>query len=184
MRDLSLHILDIVENSITAGADFIEICLDENMDQNRLILEIRDNGSGLDERAQALVLDPFYTSKPRKKIGLGLPLLAQAAREAEGSLTLESGQGIGTTVRARFVRDHIDRKPLGDLVGTLIHIIATNGQKVDLEFEHCLNSRSFSVNTRHIKQELEDVPITNHDVLAFLRRHIFDGLQEIEKAGG
>ncbi len=125
MEDLSLHILDVVENSLRAGAKRVEVRLVQHAD-GRLALTILDDGRGMDEEERARALSPFYTSRGEKRFGLGLPLLAQAAQETGGRLTLESAPGKGTRVTAEFDADHIDMKPLGDLGRTLRVLQATH----------------------------------------------------------
>lgn len=119
MEDLSLHILDIVENALRAGARNVIVRLSQSKREDRLVLEVIDDGEGMDEETVSRSLDPFFTTKEGKRIGLGLPLLAQAAEEANGKLYLESAPGKGTKVTATFRLSHIDRKPLGNLEETL-----------------------------------------------------------------
>ena len=140
MQDLSLHILDIAENSIAASATRITIRLVEETRRDSLLLEIRDNGKGMDERMRQEALDPFFTSRTTRKVGLGLPLLAQAAREGGGRLELESEPGRGTTVRAVFRLSHPDRKPLGDIAETL-ETICSGRPDLDLQFEYLRDSQ-------------------------------------------
>ncbi|MCP5105869.1 MAG: ATP-binding protein [bacterium] len=180
MEDLSLHILDISENSIAAGASEIKISINEDTKANTLLLEIKDNGGGLDEEMREKVLDPFYTSKEDKPVGLGLPFLAQAAREAEGGLDIQSEKGKGTLVSARFLHDHIDRKPMGNILETLMTLITAKGTEIDIIYEHRKNGAAFSFDTREVKGELQDVPITNPEVLHFLRETISDGLTDLK----
>ena len=119
MQDIALHILDVGENAISAGAARIEIVIREDAERRALHLEIIDDGRGMDWEEVRLATDPFYTSKPGKKVGLGVPLLAQAAREAGGTFQMDSEPGRGTHIHAVFGLDHPDRKPLGDIAGTL-----------------------------------------------------------------
>lgn len=125
MEDLSLHILDVVENSLRAEARRVEVRLSQRGD-GILELTIRDDGRGMDAEERERALSPFYTSRGDKRFGLGLPLLAQAAQETGGELVLESAPGRGTTVRAFFNADHVDMKPLGDLGRTLRVLQATH----------------------------------------------------------
>ena len=124
MEDLSLHILDVVENSLAASAATIEILIVEDTASDRLSLEIRDDGEGMDEELREKALDPFFSTRTTRRIGLGLPLLAQAAHDSGGGLELESAPGRGTTVRATFRLSHPDRKPLGDIAASLVAILA------------------------------------------------------------
>lgn len=119
MEDLSLHVMDVVENSIAGGATVVLVQIEEDADAGILALSIHDNGRGMDETAGRRALDPFYTTKKGKRVGLGLPLLRQAAEEAGGEMKLVSEPGSGTLVRAEFRLDHPDLKPLGDMEGTI-----------------------------------------------------------------
>jgi signal transduction histidine kinase len=119
MEDLSLHILDVVENSIRAGATEVNVRLTENMTTDLLTLEIGDDGQGMDEATKRRCLDPFFTTKEGKHVGLGLSFLSQSAEEAGGELVVETTKGRGTKIIATYRLNHIDRRPLGDLDGTI-----------------------------------------------------------------
>jgi anti-sigma regulatory factor (Ser/Thr protein kinase) len=140
MQDLSLHILDIVENSITASASRIKILIVEDTPRDLLSLEITDNGQGMDPEVRRGALDPFFTTRSTRRVGLGLPLLAQAARESGGTLEIASEPGRGTTVKATFQLSHPDRKPLGDVAETLRTILCGRPE-LDLQFEYQRDSR-------------------------------------------
>lgn len=140
MQDLSLHILDIVENSIAASASRVRIRIVEQTARDLLALEISDNGQGMSAETQKKALDPFFTTRTTRRVGLGLPLLAQAAREAGGALQLDSGPNRGTTIHATFQLSHPDRKPLGDLAETLRTILGSRPD-LDLEFRHERDSK-------------------------------------------
>lgn len=181
MQDLSLHILDIAENSTAARATRIEITIEENIRKNRLLVRIRDNGRGMTKHAQIRALDPFYTTKKVRRVGLGLPMLAQAVKEADGNLTIRSRSGSGTTITARFVYDHIDRKPIGNMAETIMNLVAGHGRDIDLVYKHRKNGRKYIFDTRIIKYQLRGVPITNPEVLNFLKKEIIKGLKALEK---
>jgi hypothetical protein len=140
MEDLSLHILDVVENSIAASATRIKIRIVEDTRQDLLSVEISDNGAGMDAETRKKAIDPFYTTRTTRRVGLGLPLLAQAAREGGGHFELDSEPGRGTTVKATFQRSHPDRKPLGDIAGTLKTILSGRPE-LDLQFEYTRDSK-------------------------------------------
>ena len=135
MEDFSLHVLDVAQNALAAGASRIEIRIFEEHKENIMGIEIKDNGCGMDERAVKMALDPFYTTKPNKRVGLGLPLLAQAAREAEGNIEIKTALGKGTAVRATFQLSHPDLKPLGDMLETMATLTCAHPQ-VEFVFEH------------------------------------------------
>jgi signal transduction histidine kinase len=133
MEDLSLHIMDLVDNSIAAQASLIQVEIREDRNADRLHIEIVDNGKGMDPAAVERALDPFFTTKEGKQVGLGLALFAQAAREAGGKLTLKSVLGRGTEVHADFVLGHLDRKPLGDIEKSLYTLRASHPE---IEFRY------------------------------------------------
>ena len=180
MQDISLHILDIAENSITAGATLIKITIMEDMKCDLLSLEIEDNGKGLPENLLKEVLNPFYTTRTTRKVGLGLSLLAQAAQEAGGDVSIRSAQDRGTVVTAHFVESHIDRKPMGNLADTLLVLIAGN-PAVDFVFSHVRNGMNYSLDTRLIRAGLEGVPINSSAVLSALKKYLQESLTEIKK---
>ncbi|MBI4946900.1 MAG: ATP-binding protein [Bacteroidetes bacterium] len=119
MEDISLHILDIAENSIRANAKNINILIQEDKKNDILTLTIEDDGEGMDDKTKKNVISPFFTTKKGKKIGLGLAFLSQSAEEAGGAMKIESEPGIGTKITATFRLGHIDRKPLGNLNETI-----------------------------------------------------------------
>jgi len=135
MEDISLHILDIAENSIRANAENINIVIIENKMKNLLTLTIEDDGEGMDEKIKEYALNPFFTTKQGKKVGLGLAFLSQSAEEAEGTMKIESEPGKGTRITATFKLGHIDRKPLGDLYETIKCLKITH-PGINITFNH------------------------------------------------
>jgi len=178
VQDLSLHILDIVENSLAAGARRVEIRIDENLKEDRMTIEIVDDGCGMDEEMMQRALDPFFTTKIVRRVGLGLPLLSESCRMSNGELGLQSSPGQGTKVRATFQHSHIDRKPLGNMGDTLVTLIVGHPE-VDLLYEHRKDGAFFSLDTREIKAALGDVPLNEPRVISALRSHILEGLGEL-----
>ena len=126
MEDVSLHILDIVENALRAGAKNVSVRLAESRREDRLVLEVTDDGEGMSEETMSRSTDPFFTTKPGKRVGLGLPLLAQAAEDTGGKLEIQSAPGKGTKVIATFGLSHVDRKPLGNIGETMQCLKATH----------------------------------------------------------
>ena len=151
MEDLSQHILDVVENSLRHKARLIEISLEEDVEQDRLTLQIRDDGNGLDPQACARAADPFFTTRAGCRVGLGLPLLAQAAKEADGQFDIASSPGAGTTVRATFRRSHPDCKPLGDMFATLQLLVVAHPE-VGFVYEHRRGAETVRLDTREVRQ--------------------------------
>jgi K+-sensing histidine kinase KdpD len=147
MEDLSLHILDIAENSISASAKRIEIRIDEDEGKDLLTIEIKDDGNGMDEETLQKVLDPFFTTRTTRRVGLGLSLLAQATRESDGTIELDSRPGEGTTIKASFRYSHLDRKPMGDIDETLRTLVVGH-PGVDFLYEHRKNNSTYRFDTR------------------------------------
>lgn len=176
MEDLSLHILDIVENSVAADADTIEIRITEDMEKDLMSLEIIDNGIGMDEETLKKVLDPFYTSKTVRRFGLGLPLLSESAKAANGRLVITSKKGEGTQIRADFQHSHIDRKPLGDISQTIITFIM-GSPEINLVYIHTKNSETYRFETEKVKAELGDTAINSLEGI----RKIREELKKIQK---
>jgi len=139
MEDLSLHILDIAENSLRAGAQNVDIRLIEDKSSNRLILEIEDDGKGMDAETLKQAANPFFTTKENRKYGLGLSLLAQASEQAGGKVKIEVKPDRGVRIVATFDNDHIDRKPIGNIDKTM-RILQASHPDVEFSFEHSIKN--------------------------------------------
>ncbi len=151
MEDLSLHILDIVENSIGAGARNITVKVVEDTKGDILTIEITDDGAGMDKGTASKALDPFFTTRSTRRVGLGLPLLAQSAQESGGDITIESKPGERTTVRATFGYSHIDRRPMGDVGASLKALIAGN-RDVHFVYEYVKDDETYRLDTEDLEQ--------------------------------
>lgn len=182
MEDLSLHILDCTQNSIRAGATRIIISIEEKRIQNMLNIVIEDNGQGMDKAMLQKVQDPFFSTKPDKRTGLGISLLAQATQESEGTFDIISEPGKGTKLSASFKYDHIDRKSLGAMADTIIALLASGKGSVDIRYTHTYNGRSFEFDTKTIREELQDIPINDPAVLADLKEQIESAVREIRES--
>lgn len=178
MKELSLHILDVVQNSLGAKASLIEININENIISDLLLIEIKDNGIGMDEEMSKKVIDPFFTTRTTRKVGLGIPLFAQAAKSCGGDFNIHSEKGKGTTVEASFVFSHIDRAPIGSMADTMVSLVAMRPD-VDFVYRHCVGNEEFILDTREIKRTLQEVPINNPMVLDWIKRFIVESLREI-----
>ncbi len=153
MEDLSLHILDVVENSIEANASKIGIKIIEKNSKDLLVIEIKDNGRGMNKETINKVLDPFYTTRTTRKVGLGLSLLAQAAKESNGDFEINSKPGVGTEVKASFQYSHIDCKPIGDMNDTLVTLIISHPE-IDFIYEYQNEDESYILDSNKIKKEI------------------------------
>lgn len=179
MKDLSSHILDIVQNSLRAKAKLIGIEIKEQPDLNELKITISDDGKGMSKEEAERATDPFYTSRTTRKVGLGLSLLKQNAEMTGGSFHLESEPGKGTKVTAVFGLNHFDRPVMGDLTGTLLLLICAPGSP-EYVFQHDTSSGAFRLDTREVRQILGNVPITDHEVRKFLKEMIQENLEQIQ----
>lgn len=167
MKELSLNILDIAENSVKAKATLTEILIDEN--DKTIVLTIKDDGTGMPEEIVKAVTDPFYTTRTTRKVGLGLPLLKMAAEQTGGSIKIESSQGEnhGTSVRAVFYKNHLDFTPLGDVISTVTTLIQGHPD-TDFLFEH----NGVHLDTRELRQVLEGVPLDTYDVIKWISEYL------------
>jgi anti-sigma regulatory factor (Ser/Thr protein kinase) len=182
MEDLSLHILDIAENSINAGATSIEITIDENIKQDVLKLEIADNGSGMDAKSVENAVDPFYTTRTTRRVGLGLPFLDEAARAANGRLEIDSQLGVGTKVIATFQLSHIDRKPIGNMADTITTLIA-GWPEVDITYQHARDGHIASLSTKEIRRRVGEVSLNSGEVVSFVRQYLEQEENSLEQHG-
>lgn len=180
MRELALHILDIAENSISAGANTIRITVIENMQDDIMKILIEDDGNGMDDEMVAKITDPFITSRTTRKVGLGLPFYKAAAEACEGSFSIRSKPGVGTTVEAVFKHSHIDRMPLGDIVSTLLTLIIGTPE-VHFIFEYQVDGESFIFDDEPIKQTLAGVSLSEPAVMKYIRENLQTGIENIQK---
>lgn len=175
MKELSLNILDITENSAKAGATLISIELTER--ENVLSITVTDNGCGMSEQTLRTVTDPFYTTRTTRRVGLGIPLFKFAAEQTGGCIKIESKQktdGVedhGTVVNAIFHTDHIDFTPLGDIISTLVTLIQGH-PNIDFVFTHKTENSAVELDTRELRAVLEDTPLDTFEVLIWIRDNL------------
>ena len=185
MKELSLNILDITENSVKAGATLTEISIDETADD--IILTITDNGHGMTKEVLETVLNPFYTTRTTRKVGMGLPLLKLAAEQTGGSLEISSrhidefSDNHGTTVKTVFCKNHIDCAPLGDVVETVKTLIQGHPD-TDFLFVHKKQGKEVSLDTRELRVVLEGVPLNTYEVIKWIEEYLKEQYSEIQKA--
>lgn len=178
MRDISLHILDIAENSLKANSSLIEISINADELHGSLTVVITDNGCGMSEELLRRVKSPFTTSRTTRNVGLGIPLFTASCESTGGTLDLESSPGKGTKLTATLGLWHIDRPPLGDIAETLAMLTIINPQ-TDFVFTARQADRAFDFDTREIKKTLGEVPITQPEVSAFLQQYLQDGCKQV-----
>lgn len=178
MKDISQHILDIVQNSISANATQIEVTINNSIKNNIYELTISDNGKGMNNETLEKVIDPFYTSRTTRKVGLGIPLLKQNSELTGGTFSITSQIGIGTKVKAIFVNNNIDKLPDGDISGSIVLLVITN-PNIDFIYTYKTDIGDYIFNTIKIKQVLGDMPITQPEVRKYLIEMINENINSL-----
>ncbi len=180
MKEIALHILDIAQNSISAKASIIRITVIEMIKEDRLRIEISDDGNGMDEVMVNNIIDPFVTSRTSRKVGLGIPLFKAAAEACDGWLSVESSLGKGTDIKVEFKRSHIDRMPLGNLADTLLSLVI-GSPEVQWIFTYQIDGESFVFDSQLIIQQLDGIPISDPFVISYIRNAYEDGISRIQQ---
>lgn len=179
MKDLSLHILDIVQNSIVSGATLIKIDICEDVAKDSFSFSVEDNGKGIPADIIDKVTDPYFTSRSTRKVGLGLPLLKQNAEMAGGNLNIDSDGNSGTKIIAQFKYGHIDRPPIGDIVGVITLLIRSNPD-INWCYRHLKNGLEYVFDTAEVKKVLDGMKIEEPAVIKYLKEMIIENLKEIK----
>lgn len=173
-----MNILDIVQNSIVAEASLIEIALDEDTKNNTLSITITDNGKGMGKQQLENVQSPFFTSRTTRKVGLGVPLFKMASEMTGGTFTIDSQPDKGTRLNAEFNTAHIDFTPLGDIPGTISLLISCNPE-IDFVYFHTKNGKNYTLDTRELREILEDVPLNNPEVASWVKDNLSESIQNL-----
>lgn len=179
MKDISLHILDIVQNSIVAESSLIEISVEEDNTNDKLRLRIIDNGKGMSSEMLNSVTDPYTTTRTTRKVGMGIPLLRLNAERTGGCLTIFSELSKGTTIAAEFNSAHIDCIPLGDTAGVVVLLVSGN-PNVDFIYNHKKNGNLYSFNTMEVREILEEVSIADPNISRYMKELIQINLEELK----
>ncbi|MCI9195441.1 MAG: ATP-binding protein [Angelakisella sp.] len=182
MQELSLNVLDVAENSVRADASLVEITVEEDTAAGWLTIVIRDNGRGMTPEQVQTVIDPFYTTRTTRKVGLGVPFFRMAAQLSGGDLTIQSRVGEGTAVTATFGLTSIDRMPLGDINGTIATLVQCN-PGIDWLYTRRKDGREMVMDTRQFREILEDTPLDSPEVLGFLRDYLAENTAELLAPG-
>ena len=168
MEELALHILDLAENCIAAGARHVQICVTENQRDDQLRIEVSDDGAGMNSEALQRSTDPFFTSRTTRRVGLGLPLFEQAAKRAGGEFRIESRPGGGTKVTGVFRHSHPDRQPLGDIGQTLLTLVVGSPQ-VEFTYRRRTDDSEVFFDTQDLRARLGNVPLSSPQGIAAVR---------------
>ncbi len=172
MRELSQHILDLVQNSIEAGATQVSLEITENRQiTDSFLIRVTDNGRGMDEETCQKVVDPFITTRTTRHVGLGLPLIHMTTKGCGGYLKITSTLGSGTVVEAFYQNSHWDRPPLGSIVETIKSIVVTHPE-IDFSYQHTVDQAVFSMKTKELVEILGDISLTHPEVLVWLHEYL------------
>ena len=177
MKELSLNILDVAKNSVTAGATKIEILVEETPE--RITITIADNGCGMTPEFVKRVTDPFTTTRTTRKVGMGLPLMKMEATMSGGDLSIESQVGKGTTVKSWFDPRNIDMPPLGDITSSVTALIQ-GSPDIDFIFTHRTPAGEYTLDTGEIRQIMGDIPLSEPEVIAWLTDYLRENESNIE----
>ena len=169
MKEISLNILDIAENSVKAGAALTEISIEET--ETKLSVSIKDNGCGMDEETLNRVTDPFYNTRTTRKVGLGIPLFKEAAEQTGGSFSIQSRENFGTHTSAVFNKDHLDCMPLGDIISTVTTLIQGHPDS-DFLFTHKIGDKEIRLDTRELRAVRGDVPLSEYEVICWIEEFL------------
>ena len=178
MRELSLNVLDIAQNSVSANASLVEIELIEDTEKHELLIGIYDNGKGMTPEQVESVRDPFFTTRTTRKVGMGIPLFKFAAEMTGGKLEIESEVGVGTRVRAYFKTDHLDFTPIGDMTSTIISLVTMN-LHMDFLYRRKVDDKEFTVDTRQLKEILGDVPLNEPSIALWIQQYINENTKQL-----
>ncbi|MBQ4266489.1 MAG: sensor histidine kinase [Clostridia bacterium] len=178
MRELADNILDIAQNSISAGASLVEIDIAVDHAANTVALRFADDGCGMSAEMAQAVCDPFTTTRKTRKVGLGLPLLKMTAQATGGDFAIESEIGRGTTVSVSFGLDHIDRPPMGDVPGALFTLVLMN-PAIDFLFVCDYNGKNFTFDTREIRETVAPIPLDNPEISAWIKDCLYQEITEL-----
>ena len=180
MREIALHLLDIAENGAAAGAKTIQVTVEEDTLKDRLKTVVQDDGRGMDADLVARVIDPFVTSRTTRKVGLGIPLFKAAAEACNGGLSITSAPGRGTCVTTEVQRSHIDRMPLGDLIGTMLTLVI-GFPGIHWIFRYRVDDAEFVFDDEPVKRALGEVPLTEPAILTFIKDYLREGVARVQR---
>jgi len=178
VEDLCFHLIDLVQNSAAAGAKNISVSISESAAGTKLTLKVGDDGRGMDRQTLDKALDPFFTSKGFKKVGLGIPLLKATAQLCGGDFRISSRVGLGTTVRAVLLKSHVDCPPLGNLEETLLSLLV-GLDPIGIRFTYRGEKGKFSLASSDIHRQVGDLHFSHPEVYRFLKEYIHEGLGRV-----
>lgn len=179
MKELSLHVYDLMENSIAAKASLIELTINDSIKDNIYSFTINDNGKGMSQEFLAKVTDPWTTTRTTRKVGIGLPLIKMNTELCGGGMVIESELGKGTTLRFWFQHDHIDRPPMGDLAGTIV-MLCSQHEDIHFIYKHITDKDEYIFDTDEVKEALDGMSMNDITIIKYLKEMVQENLEEIE----
>jgi anti-sigma regulatory factor (Ser/Thr protein kinase) len=180
MFELALHILDLVQNSVAAGASIVIITIKIDAGADLLTISIKDDGCGMDDALKRRVTSPFATTRTTRKVGLGIPMFKQCAEMCAGRFCLKSQAGEGTELTASFRASHMDLPPLGDIKGTMLALIAGNPETPEFVLRYAQDDQAFDFDTRPIREALGGAPLAGPEIFAWLDGYLTEGISRVE----
>ena len=178
MRELADNIMDIAQNSISAGAALTEVHVKISHEADLITFTFKDDGCGMSEEMVQAVIEPFTTTRKTRKVGLGLPLLKQTAEMTGGAMDIQSTVGVGTVVTATFGLGHIDRPPMGDLAGAWFSLVVMNPEK-DFLFTYDYDGQVFTFDTREVRAAVDPIPLNQMEISAWIKDCISTEINEL-----
>lgn len=178
MRELSLNVMDVAQNSVRAEATLVRISVTDSDKEDRLTIVIADDGCGMTDEQVQQVIDPFFTTRTTRKVGLGVPLFKLSAEQTGGSFDIQSEKGVGTTTTASYVKSHVDMTPLGDINSTVKILIQCNPD-IDFVYTCTTDAGSFTLDTRELREVLGDVSLDTPDVLEWIADYLEENTKSI-----
>ena len=178
MRELADNIMDIAQNSISAGASLTEVHVCISHEEDRITFVFRDNGCGMDADMVKAVTEPFTTSRKTRKVGLGIPLLKMTAEMTGGSIRIDSTVGVGTVVTADFGLSHIDRPPMGDVAGAFFSLVIMNPE-TDFLFTYVVDGKDFTFDTRQVREAVAPIPLNQMEIASWIKDCISTEINEL-----
>jgi anti-sigma regulatory factor (Ser/Thr protein kinase) len=182
MFELALHILDLVQNSVAAGATLVTITVHLDTGSDTLTIVISDDGCGMDEELLRRVESPFATTRTTRKVGLGIPMFKQCAQMCGGTFQIQSTRGVGTVLTATFQASHVDLPPLGDLTGTMLSLVVGSPEKPDFVLRYSADGRLFEFDTRPIREALGGMPLSGSEILSWITEYLAEGIAQVQGA--
>lgn len=179
MKELSLHVYDLMENSIAAKATLVELTIRDSLKDNIYAFTIKDNGKGMSKEFLAKVTDPWTTTRTTRKVGIGLPLIKMNTENCGGGMKIKSEVGVGTQLDFWFQHDNIDRPPMGDISGTIV-MLTSQYEDIRFIYKHITDKDEYVFDTNEVKEVLDGMSMHDVSIMKYLKEMIQENLNEIE----